>query len=118
MDRRRIATTMSGSTWIAVTTLDELAEHRGARVMVGDQPVMLYRDADRIWAIGAKCTHQGAPLERGRVKIGGSLVTVTCPAHGSMFNLVDGSVVKGPAHEAVPAFEARIVGESVELRPR
>lgn len=109
---------MSDTTWTTAMALNELVEHRGARVMVGDQPVMLYRDADRIWAIGAKCTHQGAPLERGRVKVGGSLVTVTCPAHGSLFNLDDGTVVKGPAREPVPAYEARVADGIIELRAR
>ncbi len=109
---------MSDAAWTATMALDELAEHRGARVDVDDQPVMLYRDGDRIWAIGERCTHQGAPLDRGIVKIGGTLVTVTCPAHGSMFNLDEGTVVRGPASAPVTSYEVRITDGTIELRPR
>jgi nitrite reductase/ring-hydroxylating ferredoxin subunit len=109
---------MNDQAWSPVMASDDLREHKAARVEIDDQPVMLYRDGDRIWAIGAKCTHQGAPLDRGRVKVGGSLVTVTCPAHGSMFDLGNGSVVRGPASAPVPAFEVRVSDGSIELRPR
>ena len=109
---------MNEAVWTTAMALDDLREHKGARVDIGDQPVMLCRDADRIWAIGAKCTHQGAPLDRGVVRVGGSLVTVTCPAHGSMFNLEDGSVVRGPATNPEPAFEVRVTDGMIELRPR
>jgi nitrite reductase/ring-hydroxylating ferredoxin subunit len=109
---------MSEAPWTATMALDELAEHRGARVSFEEQPVMLYRDGDRIWAIGARCTHQGAPLDRGIVKVGGSLVTVTCPAHGSMFNLESGAVVRGPAPAPVVSYEVRITDGTIEMRPR
>jgi nitrite reductase/ring-hydroxylating ferredoxin subunit len=104
--------------WVGVLPLDELRERRSTRVMLGDDPVMLYRDAERIFAIGNRCAHQGAPLDRGPVKISGSLATVTCQVHGSMFRLDDGSVARGPAMEPVPAYEARVTDGIVELRPR
>jgi nitrite reductase/ring-hydroxylating ferredoxin subunit len=109
---------MNDATWTAALAMDELDEHHGTRVTVDDAPVMLYRVGERIWAIGATCTHQGAPLDRGIVKVGSSLVTVTCPAHGSLFNLEDGSVVRGPAHSAVTAYDVRVTDGTVELRPR
>ena len=48
----------------------------------------------------------------------GSLPTVTCPAHGSMFDLTDGEVRRGPAIHPVPAFDVRVVDGIVEVRPR
>jgi nitrite reductase/ring-hydroxylating ferredoxin subunit len=51
--------------WVGVLPLDELRERRSTRGMMGEEPVMLYRDADRILAIGNRCAHQGAPLDRG-----------------------------------------------------
>jgi nitrite reductase/ring-hydroxylating ferredoxin subunit len=104
--------------WRAVLAYDELPERRSTRVMLDEVPVMLYRADDRIYAIGARCTHMGAPLERGPVKIGGSLATVTCPAHGSTFRLEDGAVVRGPATRPVPAFDVRVEDGSIELRGR
>lgn len=104
--------------WRPVLPLDDLPERRSTRVMLGDVPVMLYRTEERIFAIGARCTHQGAPLERGPVKIGGSLATVTCQAHGSTFRLDDGAVMRGPATQPVPAFDVRVEDGTIELRDR
>jgi nitrite reductase/ring-hydroxylating ferredoxin subunit len=44
-------------------------------------------------------------------------VAVTCPAHGSMFSLNDGRVMRGPAMRPVTAYEVRIRDEKVEVRP-
>ena len=91
---------------------------KGHRVTVGDATVLLVRSGDRVFAIGNRCTHQGAPLDGGRLKLGESLSTVTCAMHGSMFNLEDGRVLRGPATKPEPAYDVRITDGSVEVRPR
>ena len=103
--------------WLPTGSLDDLSEATAARVTVGDATVLLVRSGDRVFAIGNRCTHQGAPLDRGPVKISGSLATVTCPAHGSVFGLEDGKVMRGPAMKPVDAFETRVVDGTVEVRP-
>jgi nitrite reductase/ring-hydroxylating ferredoxin subunit len=110
-------TPASDEGWRAVLALDELPEARSTRAMFEDTPVMLYRSGDRIFAIGARCTHQGAPLDRGPVKVGGSLATVTCQAHGSMFRLDDGAVMRGPATQPIPAYHVRVSSGHIELHP-
>jgi nitrite reductase/ring-hydroxylating ferredoxin subunit len=102
--------------WQVALALEDLAEGRAKRVTVQDAPVLLYRSGERIFAIGARCTHQGAPLDRGPIKVGGSLATVTCPAHGSMFSLEDGSVMRGPATQPMPAYHIRVIDGNIELR--
>ena len=108
---------MTDEGWTSVLALVDLREAKSTVVDAGDVRVLLYRAGERIFAIGNRCTHQGAPLDRGPVKVGGSLATVTCPAHGSVFRLTDGSVMRSPATEPVPAFEVRIESGMVELRP-
>ena len=73
---------------------------------------------DSILAVAARCTHQGAPLDRGVLNLRDPDPTVTCPAHGSVFSLVDGRVRRGPAARPVQAFEARVNDGMVEVRPR
>jgi nitrite reductase/ring-hydroxylating ferredoxin subunit len=46
----------------------------------------------------------------------GSFAAVTCPAHGSVFGLDDGKVMRGPAVTRVNAYETRIVDGTVEIR--
>ena len=53
-----------------------------------------------------RCTHRGGPLSEGQVADG----CVTCPWHGSRFDLVDGHVVRGPATEPAPVYEVRGIG--------
>jgi nitrite reductase/ring-hydroxylating ferredoxin subunit len=103
--------------WVPAFPLDDVPVERATAVDVEGETVLLYRTDERIFAIGNRCTHQGAPLHRGPVKVGGSLATVTCPAHGSVFHLADGSVVRGPASTPVAAFEARVTSGIIELRP-
>jgi nitrite reductase/ring-hydroxylating ferredoxin subunit len=108
---------MSDEGWIRAAAIEDLTEGKGARVTVGDATVLVVRAGDRVFAIGNRCTHQGAPLDRGRVTVSGSIATVTCPAHGSVFGLVDGTVMRGPATKPIEAYETRIVDATVEVRP-
>jgi catalase len=47
------------------------------------------------------CTHRGCSLAEGTLE--GS--TVTCPCHGSQFDISTGAVVRGPAKEALKTFD-------------
>ncbi|HYV02220.1 MAG TPA: Rieske (2Fe-2S) protein [Actinomycetota bacterium] len=107
---------MAGEGWTAVLLASELPEGRSVRVRFEDEDVMLRRVGERIHAISNLCTHQGGPLYRGRVSGSGEHLAVTCPIHGSIFQLADGRVLRGPAMRPVAVFEARISGESVEVR--
>lgn len=106
------------SEWEMVAALSDLQDGKGERVTVESVTVLLLRSGERVFALGNRCTHQGAPLDRGRANIGGSLATVTCPAHGSVFGLDDGRVLRGPATKPVESYETRVVDGSVEIRPR
>jgi nitrite reductase/ring-hydroxylating ferredoxin subunit len=109
---------MAHEEWIAAASLEDVPEERATRVEVDGAPVLLYRTGERIFAIGDRCTHQGAPLHKGRVRVGGSEASVTCPVHGSVFGLADGRVLRSPAPGPVPAYEARIAKGTIEIRPR
>ena len=92
----------------------DLQEGQLKRVDVSGQPILLLRSGERIYAIGAVCSHYGAPLEEGKVQ--GD--TIQCPWHFSRFALDDGSVSEGPACAGVPAYEVRVTTGQVELRLR
>jgi nitrite reductase/ring-hydroxylating ferredoxin subunit len=102
--------------WLPVLPASELAEGKSVRVAINSADVMVYRVADRVFAISNLCTHQGGPLHRGRVMGVGERLTVTCPIHGSIFQLGDGRVLRGPATRPVAVYEARIFEDSVQIR--
>jgi nitrite reductase/ring-hydroxylating ferredoxin subunit len=103
--------------WSEVQTPD----HRPGqpiRVLVDGEPVLLLDAGERWFAIANQCTHQGAGLDRGVVKIAGSVRTVTCPAHGSVFRLDDGKVMRPPATKPVPVYDVKVEEGRVLVRPR
>lgn len=103
--------------WEPAIGLGELTADRATRVQVSGLDVLLLKHGETIFAVANRCTHQGAPLDRGVVKASESVPTVTCPAHGSVFSLTDGRVRRGPASQPVHAFEVRVIEGTVEIRP-
>lgn len=98
--------------WIAVLGEDELAVGESRRVIIGDDPVMLHRAPDAVYAIGAICAHAGGPLDEGTVE--GSCVE--CPWHQSVFDMRNGRVVHGPATQPQPHYETRLMNGLIEVR--
>jgi len=77
----------------------------GSALLVGE--VAVFNVAGTLCATQAKCTHRGGPLNQG--KLDGS--TVTCPWHGSQFNVCTGAVARGPATQPVKAYRVVVEGE-------
>ena len=100
------------SDFLPALAVANLQEGQLKRVEVSGQPILLLRSGEKIHAIGAVCSHYGAPLEEGKVQ--GN--TIQCPWHFSRFALDDGSVCEGPACAGVPAYEVRVMKVQVEIK--
>ena len=75
--------------------------------------VLLSRSEDGgVCAIANQCTHVGGPLDEGERD--GNVVT--CPWHGSRFDLCSGEVLRGPAREPQRRFESRLREGKIEVR--
>jgi len=90
----------------------ELPENTPHRVEAHGTGVLLVKKEGRIFAIGEKCAHLGGPLEQGKLE--GN--TITCPWHGSKFDIETGRVLDGPSAYSQPCFEARVVNGQIEVR--
>jgi nitrite reductase/ring-hydroxylating ferredoxin subunit len=106
------------SDWFEVPLPDGLVDRKPVRVSVDGEAILLLHADSELFAIGNQCTHQGAPLDKGVVKIAGSVRTVTCPAHGSTFRLNDGKVMRPPATKPVPAYDVKVEDGRVWVRSR
>lgn len=76
--------------YIEVMKAGDLQEGQMKSVKAGGQDVLVAKVEGKFYAAENACPHMGGKLEQG--KLAGSVVT--CPLHGSQFNIKDGSVVR------------------------
>jgi NADPH-dependent 2,4-dienoyl-CoA reductase/sulfur reductase-like enzyme/nitrite reductase/ring-hydroxylating ferredoxin subunit len=65
------------------------------------EAVLLARSSGRVFAVGAHCTHYGAPLADGLLQ--GD--TVRCPWHHACFSLANGEVLRAPARDPLACYQ-------------
>lgn len=70
--------------------IGDLADGAIIKVKVAGHAVLLARAGDVYYATQEHCPHMGGNLAKGKLK--GTIVT--CPVHGSQFDLKDGSVIR------------------------
>jgi nitrite reductase/ring-hydroxylating ferredoxin subunit/uncharacterized membrane protein len=97
--------------WHHLMTAAELPEGKLVRRMLGEVPVVAVRTGGVVHVLAERCSHMLGPLSDGELADG----CLTCPLHGSMFRIADGSVARGPATAPQPAFEAREVGGAIQV---
>ena len=77
-------------------SVDDLVAGHGGLVNVDGRQLAVYRDENgKTYELSSRCTHMGCTIDWND-----SAKTWDCPCHGSRFG-VDGSVVRGPAAEAL-----------------
>ena len=78
------------SDWLEAGKTAELADGSMKEVDVQGRLILLARVGDRYFAAAGRCPHMGGRLSNGRLE--GSVIT--CPRHGSQFDLSDGRVMR------------------------
>lgn len=63
------------------------------------------------FAFDDTCTHQGCSLSTGSL----NGTNVTCPCHGSTFDVTSGEVVNGPASRPVMPYTVTVDGEEIQI---
>lgn len=66
--------------------------------------VLLCNVGGRIYAIEDVCTHDGAPLDQGRL----DGARITCPRHGAVFDVTSGAVIALPAVVPLRTFDVAV----------
>jgi nitrite reductase/ring-hydroxylating ferredoxin subunit len=97
--------------WHYLMVSADLPDGKPLRQLVGEVPVVAIRDAGVVRVLADRCSHMSGPLSGGDLADG----CLTCPWHGSAFQIADGSVARGPATAPQPAFQVREVGGAIQV---
>jgi 3-phenylpropionate/trans-cinnamate dioxygenase ferredoxin subunit len=78
------------SSLVEIGNISEFKEGVMKEVLVQGREILLARVGDKYYATDNRCPHMGGKLSHGKLE--GAIVT--CPLHGSQFDLEDGRVVR------------------------
>jgi uncharacterized membrane protein/nitrite reductase/ring-hydroxylating ferredoxin subunit len=90
--------------WVPVAGADALPEGGTLRVDVQGQVLCVAKSEGRFYAFQEFCTHRYGPLSEGAI----CRNEVSCPWHGSVFDMGTGRVVKGPAKVDLKTYRAEL----------
>lgn len=99
---------------VALFDANEVAGRLGLVMALPDSPVgplAVFNAGDRLVGVEDRCPHSGARLSEGDVESG----VVTCPRHGSRFELSSGQRVRGPADEGIRTYDVVVADGRVWL---
>jgi nitrite reductase/ring-hydroxylating ferredoxin subunit len=94
---------------VRVTDANNLAEGEMRVFDIGGTKVSIASTGGRLFAFDNTCTHRGCSLGEGEL----AGTTVTCPCHGSQFDVTSGAVIRGPAQQPVRSRLVEVDGEDL-----
>ena len=106
------------ASFVEVAKTGELPAGNMRAVKANGKDVVIVNYEGRYYAIGRYCTHQGGDLSLGKLE--GNVVT--CPRHGSRFDVTTGVAIQGPklgpfrlktGNERT--YEVRVEGNSIRI---
>ncbi len=71
---------------------------------VKETEILLVNLDNQIYCLDGRCTHAGAPLAEGSL----SGEVLTCPWHGSQFNVTNGSILRGPTEKPLRVYSCTV----------
>ena len=94
---------------VKVAGVSDVPVGTGKVVQAGGKTLALFNLGGTFYALDNRCTHMGGPLGKGAVEAN----QVTCPWHGSIFNITTGEVVGPPARRPVATFPIHVERDEI-----
>jgi 3-phenylpropionate/trans-cinnamate dioxygenase ferredoxin component len=97
--------------FMTVADAAEIDENELAAFQVGRERIAVANVGGAFHAFNDTCTHLRCSLAEGELE--GTVVT--CPCHGSQFDVTTGEVLRGPAQEPVQSYAARVENQALQV---
>ena len=78
--------------FVKVATIDQVPSGTMKAYNVNGRGILITNFDGKYYAMNLKCTHMGGDLSKGKLE--GKVVT--CPRHGSKFDVISGACISGP----------------------
>jgi 3-phenylpropionate/trans-cinnamate dioxygenase ferredoxin subunit len=105
--------------YLEVGNTAEITEGTMKAYVVKGNSILVVKYKGKYYAISGKCTHMGGDLSKGKLE--GKIVT--CPRHGSRFDITTGESISGPKigflklkTKKEPSYEIKIKGDKIEVK--
>jgi nitrite reductase/ring-hydroxylating ferredoxin subunit len=102
---------MSMPEFVTVGPAADLSEGEMRAFEVGGRRVTVARVDGSLHAFDDTCAHRRCSLAEGDLED----ATVTCPCHGSRFDVATGAVLNPPATEPVRTYPVRVEGDDLQV---
>lgn len=100
------------SDWTDIGAAAELETQQRLEGDVDGYRVRVARVNGTLYAFEDRCTHDDSPFEDAPIEDS----QIICPRHGARFCMRTGAALSPPAYEPLRVFEARQVGDRIEVR--
>ena len=103
---------MMSDEFINVADITDIEINQSQSVELDGKSILICHTTKGIFAVEDKCSHADIPL------CGWQIIDnfITCPVHGAVFDLTDGSVQSPPAFEDLETFEVQIEGTTISIK--
>ena len=111
--------------FVKAAKVTEFKDGTRKKVSIGDKEILLARVSGKFYAVGNRCAHMGGDLSAGTLE--GNIVT--CPRHGSQFDITSGKnlrwmkgsglaaavgkAIKSP--RPIPAYNVKVEGDDISI---
>ncbi|XP_018334362.1 apoptosis-inducing factor 3-like isoform X2 [Agrilus planipennis] len=79
-----------------------------------DESVLVVKQGGQITALGTRCTHYGAPLDKAALGEG----RIRCQWHGACFNVLNGDIEDYPGVDSLPCYQVKVEKNQVKVRAK
>ena len=91
--------------------IDEIPIGMMKSFTIEDKEVLVVNYSGKFYAISNRCTHVGGDLSKGKLE--GNIVT--CPRHGSKFDITTGNRIAGPAKRNETVYKVEVKDTSLKV---